>query len=200
MKEKQTFKTLLALLAITLVLLPFVLTLNHFFSAAMERTRLYQLIQNHLLPWLIRISGVVLRFLGLGVEAGKDTLYLTWGEKKAAVYFGWNCLGWQSLLLLLASLLVGFQGNFTFASKLIAGGISFLGIFLVNILRVTIIALLIFRFNQLSALVFHDYLAAFLTLGWLFFFWWFCYAFVLEPNGKKQTTESMTPKRLVDQF
>lgn len=38
----------------------------------------------------------------------------------------------------------------------------------------------IYYINSLFALVVYDYLVALMAVAWLFFFWWFSYAFVLE--------------------
>lgn len=180
MKEKRTFKTLFILLAVSLAIMPFVITFNNFFAAVVETTGFYQTIQNTLLPWEIRIVGVILEFFGIGVQVGGGTLYLAYGVRKEAVFIGWNCLGWQSFLLLIISLIVGFQGDFTFTSKLICTLIGFLGTFLLNILRIVVTTVLIFYLNKPFALVFHDYFAALVTVAWLGLFWWFSYRFVLE--------------------
>jgi len=184
-KQKQTFKIIFALLAILLVTLPFVTTFNSFLTSLVENTKAYRFIQQTILPWEIKIVGVVLQFLGIGVQAGQDTLYLTKAGKNVAVYIAWNCLGWQSLFLLIISLIVGLQGSFTLASKLICGAIGFLGIFLFNIFRMVVVAIGIFYINQIFALILHDYLTALMTILWLFVFWWFSYAFVLEERIPK---------------
>ena len=96
-------------------------------------------------------------------------------------YIAWNCIGWQSLLFFLLTAWVGFQGEkFTFSSKIKAWLIGFLGTFLVNIIRITLVILLAYYFGQNIAIIFHDYGSTFAVIGWLFFFWWFAYRFVLE--------------------
>ena len=47
------------------------------------------------------------------------------------------------------------------------------------------IAIGIYYVNSLAAQIIHDYLAAFLTLLWLIFFWWFSYSFILEEKPDK---------------
>lgn len=180
MKEKKTFKTLFLLLAISLVILPFVTTFNSFLTSLVESTRVYRLIQQTILPWEVRVVGVVLQFLRIDVQVGADTLYLAQGVKKVAVYIAWNCLGWQSLLLFLVSLVIGFQGNFTRLSKITCATIGLLGVFLLNIFRLVVVAVGIFYINDLFALILHDYFAALTTIAWLFVFWWFAYVYVLE--------------------
>ena len=184
MGEKKTFKTLFILLAITLAVLPFVTTFNSFLTALVESSRLYRLVQETILPWEVRMVGVVLQFLKIGVGAGVDTLYLTQGSKRVAVYVAWNCIGWQSLLLFLVSLVVGLQGDFTRFSKINVAAIGFLGIILLNIFRMVVVAVGIFYINDVFALVLHDYFAALLTIIWLIFFWWFSYSYILEEKRR----------------
>lgn len=192
MREKKTFKTLFILLAIALVALPFVTTFNSFLTTVVENTRLYRFVQETILPWEVRMTGVVLQFLRISVQAGPDTLYLVQGSQKVAVYIAWNCIGWQSLLLFLVSLAVGLQGDFTRFSKLMVITIGFFGIFLLNIFRLVTVAVGIFYINDLFALILHDYLAALVTIAWLFGFWWFAYSFVLEE--RKSIVEENTVK------
>jgi hypothetical protein len=42
----------------------------------------------------------------------------------------------------------------------------------------------IYYVNTVFALLIHDYFAAFSTIVWLMFYWWFSYAFVLEHKGQ----------------
>ena len=92
----------------------------------------------------------------------------------------WNCLGWQSFLLLGVTLAVGFRGRYTKLSILEALGIGILGTFWLNIFRMLFTILLAVHVPPLFRIVFHDYLAAGTTVIWLFLFWWFAYAYVLE--------------------
>ena len=61
--------------------------------------------------------------------------------------------------------------------------LGFTGTLLVNIFRMSIIAIGIYYVNSLAAQIVQDYFAAFLTLIWLIFFWWFSYAYVLEEKA-----------------
>lgn len=92
----------------------------------------------------------------------------------------WNCLGWQSLVIFAISLLTGLSGNFTRLSKLESILIGILGTFLLNLARIVVLVLGIVYANQFFAFVLHDYLMILAAILWLFLFWWFSYAFVLE--------------------
>jgi len=59
-----------------------------------------------------------------------------------------------------------------------------MGTFFVNLFRLVFVTLLLAYSRPLFAVVYHDYLAAIVTIAWLFLFWWFSYSFVLENKGK----------------
>ena len=188
MRQKQTFKLLFAVLAVMLVILPFVTTFNAVLTTAINKVGLYRTLQETIVPFESRLVVVVVRFLGipafLAQTGEKASFYLLKGSQYFPVQLEWNCLGWQSLLLLALSLLVGLSGNFTRLSKLECILIGFLGTFLVNILRMVFITIGIYHVNTVFAFLIHDYFAALTTIAWLFFFWWFSYSFVLEKRGK----------------
>jgi len=93
----------------------------------------------------------------------------------------WNCVGWQSMLLFTLSVIFGLRARIY--SKLSVFKTIFIGVFgtvLVNLGRIFIVSLLGAYSPKIFAIVYHDYLAAFLTILWLFIFWWFSYSFLLE--------------------
>ena len=108
--------------------------------------------------------------------------YLAIGEKNPfLIEIAWNCVGWQSLLFFLLTGWIGFQGDrYTNWSKVKAWIIGFLGTFLVNLLRIAVVALIAYYFGQNVAIYFHDYGSTLAVIGWLFVFWWFSYSFILE--------------------
>lgn len=186
MNQKQTFKLLLAGLAIMLVALPFVTTFNSVLTEVINSVGLYRAIQDRLVPLESSLIVVIVRGLGINAfllpkeEIGAFVIQK--GNAYISADLQWNCLGWQSLVLLILSFMVGFQGNFTRLSKLECVLIGILGTFLLNILRIVFITVGIYYVNSVFALLIHDYFAAFVTVVWLFFFWWFSYSYVLEPS------------------
>lgn len=181
-KTKSTFLTLFLIAAVILLMLPFFTTFNEFLTKIIEHSALYQPIQKYIVPFFAKMIGVLL--LPFGV---KFTAYLD-GMEINGVPMGltWNCLGWQSLVLLLVTFLTGLTGNYTKFSKFECIMIGILGTFLVNIFRITFTSLLAAYWGQLFAIVFHDYFATFITLIWLFVFWWFSYAFVLKEREYRE--------------
>ena len=97
------------------------------------------------------------------------------------VEIAWNCIGWQSFLFFILTGWVALQGDsYTFKSKIKAWMIGFLGTFLINLIRITIVVLISVYLNQILAHIFHEYGSILFVILWLFFFWWFSFKFVLE--------------------
>ena len=87
--------------------------------------------------------------------------------------------------------------DYTFFSKTEAFLIGLLGTFLINLLRITLTVILLVVARPLFAVVFHDYLAAIVTIVWLIVFWWFAYAFVLDEKQIKPAPKPLLrPKKL----
>lgn len=175
-KQKRTFTLIFSLLAVFLAVLPFLVTFNEALTHLVEKLRLYMWVQEQIVPLEVKMVGVLVSPLGINYLAHQN------GMTVNGIYAGmtWNCIGWQSLLLLIITLGVGLRGNYTLVSKIEAVLIGFLGTFLVNLTRLVFVTLLLAYARPLFAIVYHDYLAAIVTILWLFGFWWFSYSYVLE--------------------
>src|SRR3972149_165009 len=187
MREKHTFKTILAGFAIILALLPLFAALNSFLTNFLNTAGWYRPIQNFIVPWQARMVAAAISPFGIDsrVTPGSrlSAFYMIKNGAAIPVDLSWNCLGWQSGLLLLVSLVAGLRGAFTTVSRIKCVIFGLTGTLLMNILRMSIIALGIYYVNSLAAQIVHDYFAAFLTIIWLFFFWWFAYAYILESRN-----------------
>jgi len=176
MKEKRTFAIIFALLAVFLAILPFLVTFNEVLTRIVERLQFYMWVQEKIVPVEVKMVAVLVSPFKINFVAHSN------GMTVNGIYAGmtWNCIGWQSLLLLIITLVVGLRGSYTLSSKLETIMIGLLGTFLVNLLRLALIVILLAYSRPLFAVVYHDYLAAIVTILWLFVFWWFSYSFVLE--------------------
>lgn len=188
MREKRTFGIIFALLAVFLAVLPFLVTFNEALTHLVERLQLYMWVQEQIVPLEVKMVGVLVRPLGINYLAHPN------GMTVNGIYAGmtWNCIGWQSLLLLIITLVVGLRGNYTLVSKMETVLIGLLGTFLVNMARLVFIVILLAYSRPLFAVVYHDYLSAIVTILWLFGFWWFSYSFVLEEragDGRQRTVD-----------
>lgn len=190
MEQKNTFKLLLAVLAVMLVTLPFVTTFNSVLTELINKVGFYRVIQEAVVPFESRLVVTMVRLLEipafLAPTGEKASFYFLKGSQYFPVQLQWNCLGWQSLLLLFLSFIVGLSGHFTKLSKLECVLIGLLGTFLINIFRMVFITIGIYYVNTVFALLIHDYFAALTTIAWLFFFWWFSYSYVLEGKNTVQ--------------
>lgn len=177
--ELSTFRTLFLFLAAILLILPFITTFNEFLTSVVMKIKLYRLIQDFIVPSQVKMITVILRLLG--IEAYPGLVTVSFGKAIGQVVeISWNCIGWQSVILLLISLFTGLQGPYKIYSKFQTVVIGFLGTFLVNLIRVTLVILVTYYFGRLPGMIFHDYFSTIMIIAWLFFFWWFSFSFVLE--------------------
>lgn len=189
-RQKDAFLAIFGIAAVVLVLLPFVTTFNDVLTRLVIRLDFYRVIQDAVVPWIVRMVGVILLPFGLNPSVYGEYLSVQGGAGGAGqpflVEIAWNCIGWQSLLFFVLTGWVALQGErYTRRSKLKAWLLGFFGTFLLNLLRIALVALVAQKVSQAGALVFHDYASTFMVLAWLFFFWWFSYAFVLEEKGMR---------------
>jgi len=176
--NKSVFSTIFIWLALLLMLLPFITTFNAFLTSIFLKFHYYRVLEEFVVPYQAKALAAVLSLL-----PGAITIYPVakgvW-LNGTFVQMQWNCLGWQSAVLLLASFLTGFQGKFSGVSRIEVILIGFLGTYLINIFRLSFVGFLAIYLGRLWAGLFHDYFSLILVISWFFFFWWFAYSFVLE--------------------
>ncbi len=95
------------------------------------------------------------------------------------LFISWNCVGWQSLILLGLSLMVGLRGPMTLATRIEVIALGVLGTLLVNIARITVVCALAALVGYLPAILFHDYGGTLLLVAWLFTFWLIAYRWLV---------------------
>jgi exosortase/archaeosortase family protein len=173
---KHHLLNLYGLIAIFLSLMPVLVVANEALAKFLESTTLYLLIQRTIVPYEVKIVAAILYLLKVPTTYQLDGLNIN----GVFLQLTWNCLGWQSLLFLLVSFLIGLPGKYRKSSILEVIIIGLLGTFLINIARITMVTLLGAYLPAVFRVVFHDYLAAAITLVWLGFFWWFSFKYVLE--------------------
>src|SRR4030042_4507343 len=107
MDQKRVFQILLAALAIMLSILPFVVSINDILTRTVEKLGWYLWIQQKIVPWEVRLVGVMVQPLNIDFVAYPE------GFTANGTYarISWNCIGWQSLLLFLVTLPIGFRGG-----------------------------------------------------------------------------------------
>lgn len=84
----------------------------------------------------------------------------------------------------MGTVFTGLSGAHTKLSKIEALTIGVLGVFILNVFRLTTVVLVYQVFGRLVGIIYHDYFTTLLVIGFLFLFWGFSYGFVLEEREK----------------
>lgn len=180
MKDKWMTREYLLFLALFLLFVPFLVTLNDVLTKLVEKFALYVYLQKWVVPIEVYYVKQIVSFAGIEAKASAEGLTVG----KQWLEFNWNCLGWQSLLLYLATLVIGFRKTkYTFMTKSEVVVLGLLGVFWINILRISFIVVLAIKAKPAFYLLFHNVFAAFVTIVFLMGFWWFSYSFVLEERS-----------------
>src|SRR3989344_4999940 len=176
LREKNRFSSLFLMVALLLMVIPFISTFNEFLTKILLNFKLYALLESVVVPYEAKVVAGFYNMLGITAAANN---YGVW-VKNMYLEIQWNCLGWQSAVLLIASYITGFQGKFTLSSRIETMIIGFMGVYLINIFRILIVGLLATFWGKYAAFIFHDWLSLIFVIGFFFAYWWFSYSFVLE--------------------
>jgi len=177
--------TLLALLCALLMLLPLVTTFDDLLTAwAM------QLGANSPLQTIVPVEArMVVGLLGLaGLHAAASGSYLVVWDGAGVMhtlYISWNCIGWQSLVLLGVSFLSGLSGRHPIEARVQVIVIGVAGTMLLNLLRVAAVAGIAATIGVTPAVLFHDYGGTILVVAFLFGFWIFAQHWILGPSPEQ---------------
>jgi exosortase/archaeosortase family protein len=178
--------TLIAVTCAMLMLLPLVTTFNDLLTSwAMG------LGANNPLQTIVPIEArMVVGLLGLiGVHAAASGSYLVVWDGAGAMhtlFISWNCIGWQSLVLVGVSFLSGLRGSHPLEARIQVVLIGIAGTMLLNLMRVAAVAAIAATVGVGPAVFFHDYGGTLLVIGFLFAFWMFVQRWILVaiPSGE----------------
>jgi exosortase/archaeosortase family protein len=173
--------TLIAITCALLMLLPFVTSFDDLLTSWA-----LALGANNPLQGIVPIEArMVVGLLGLvGVHAAASGSYLVIWDSAGSMhtlFISWNCIGWQSLILLGVSLLSGLRGRQPLEARVQVMLIGVAGTMLLNLTRVAAVAAIAATAGQTPATIFHDYGGTILVVVWLFAFWIFAQRFILAP-------------------
>jgi exosortase/archaeosortase family protein len=175
--------TLIATASIALLILPFLST----FGELLTKAAMAAGFDAWLGQWIAPVEGQLvhgaLALIGIPSAYSGSLLYVGTGAGSLALYISWNCVGWQTVLFLLVSMATGLQGEYTLRSRLETVTLGVLGIAVLNILRITVVAVVAYVFGQLPAVIVHDYGSVIATVAFLMAFWAFAYNVVLDRIG-----------------
>ena len=182
-KTTPVFAMLLAVTAVLLVVLPFVYTFDDLLTVVGMRLGIAAPLQ-WIVPAEVRVTVVLLGLLGMHAAAAGNQL-VVWNSSGAAqtLFISWNCVGWQSLILLGLSLMVGLRGPMSLATRVQVIALGVLGTILVNIARITVVCALAALAGYLPAVLFHDYGGTLLLVSWLFTFWVIAYRWLVPDQA-----------------
>ncbi len=177
--ESRVYQKILVVAAAMFIILPFVTTFNEFLTKVVEGLNFVVYIQGILAPFIVRVVAFLLKLLGLSVAIDGSYLFIMDGWMPFRIYLNWNCIGWQSLILLAFTFVTGLQGPYTLRSKLMAVAFALEGTFLMNIVRILVPTLLAFLWGYVPAIIFHDYFGTVFTLLWMGLFWNYAFGNIL---------------------
>src|ERR1700694_5979630 len=181
LRERDLNLTLLALACGLLRLLPLVTTFDDLLT-----TWAMQLGANSPLQEIVPVEArMVVGLLGLvGIHAAASGSYMVVWDGAGAMhtlFISWNCIGWQSLVLLGVSLMTGLRGRHPAEARVQVIVIGVAGTMLLNLLRVAAVAAIAATIGVTPAILFHDYGGTVLVITYLFLFWLFAQRWILGP-------------------
>ena len=179
LRERDLNLTLLALACGLLMLLPLVTTFDDLLT-----TWAMQLGANSPLQEIVPVEArMVVGLLGLvGIHAAASGNYMVvWDGAGVmhSLFISWNCIGWQSLILLGVSLVTGLRGRHPVEARAQVIVIGLAGTMLLNLLRVAAVAGIAATIGVTPAILFHDYGGTALVISYLFLFWMFAHRWIL---------------------
>ncbi|HEX9664589.1 MAG TPA: exosortase/archaeosortase family protein [Patescibacteria group bacterium] len=180
-KQKYNLGTiLLVATALILLLLPFVATFNEFLTSLAEKVYLFRWIENVIVPFESRWVVGLLSFLGIESIATNSSVFLTEPAGVGLnVFISWNCIGWQSFILLIFTFLTMLQGVGSGFQKMNVVLFGIIGTFWVNLIRIAAVILLAKFWGLKSAILFHDYAGNLMVIVWLLVFWLISFKYLL---------------------
>jgi exosortase/archaeosortase family protein len=178
-RERDLNLTLLALACALLMLLPLVTTFDDLLT-----TWALRLGADNPLQAMVPIEArMVVGLLGLvGIHAAASGSHLVVWDGAGAMhtlFISWNCIGWQSLVLLGVSLITGLRGRHPLEARVQVVVIGIAGTMLLNLLRVAAVAGIAATIGVTPAILFHDYGGTVLVIVYLFLFWMFAQRWIL---------------------
>lgn len=162
---------MVAAASVLLLLLPFTATFDQALTSGALRLGLAQPLQD-LAPAVAAQAAGILHLLGVRA-ASSGSQIVVWNAQGGMVpiFLSWNCLGWQSAVLLGISLVSGLRGRMGWETRVQVLLLGAAGTYLVNLGRIVAVLWLAAIAGYVPAVVFHDYAGLLLPLFWLFGFW-----------------------------
>ena len=123
----------------------------------------------------------MLNLIGIGASSDGPNITVA-GAHPIELVIGWNCVGWQGLVLLGLTFLVGLRPQDGFEARLHVVTIGVLGTVIINLARIAVVSILAARVGYYPAIFVHDWAATIVTVMWLTGFWLFAQRWILDPG------------------
>ena len=170
-----------------MLLTPFVATMDDLLAAIAQRFGLDAAVAFIAIPEA-RLVAVVLNLIGIGASSDGPNITVA-GAHPIELVIGWNCVGWQGLVLLGLTFLVGLRPQDGFEARLHVVTIGVLGTVIINLARIAVVSILAARVGYYPAIFVHDWAATIVTVMWLTGFWLFAQRWILDPGvGSRELT------------
>lgn len=183
---RPTFVWLAIIAAGVLLVLPVVTTFNEFLTSVVIKLHLYPILVDWVVPTEVRFIAGMLRPFGIDAAVSSDAVIITRDGITTTLNISWNCVGWQSFIMFGLTLLTGLQGPFSRRSKLECVLLGFMSIFLVNLVRMSLVGIIAVYFGRTAAIIFHDYGGTVMVILWLALFWYLSYSYILRTKRHKR--------------
>ena len=115
MNQKLVFKNIFLVTVVILTVLPTLVTFNSLLTTIFNHMQWYVWLQSTVVPFESRLVAVLLKGVGITAILTPGQTQVSMLVKKSGEYLPvvlqWNCLGWQSMLLLITTFIIGLRGN-----------------------------------------------------------------------------------------
>jgi len=164
-----------------LSILPLITTINDLLTQVALGSGLYKILEKYTVPVMVRLAGTVLEeIFKIETVISGSSIFMVTGGLPYEIDIVWNCVGWQSFILLALALVTILQGKYTLGSRIKCVVLGIEGVVILNIVRVTSTCLLLLNGGYGPAITFHDYFSTVLTFIWLSAFWYLSQNFILD--------------------
>lgn len=185
--SSETARTLIWGAVVCLSTLPHIQAANELMTNLALRTGAYSFIERSIVPSMTRVvASILLNVFGVRTSFSGGSIFVFTETLPYELNLSWNCVGWQSLVLLTFTLATILQRGHSRGSKLKTAIIGLQGVLFVNLLRIVVSALLLLKMGYGPAIAFHDNLGLVLTLAWFMTFWIIANAYILEPKTAQE--------------
>ena len=190
--RRTVYMGLLAASCAMLLVLPFVATFDDFLTAATVQFGLAHPLLSLAAPEA-RAVVALLGVLGVKAQAAGGQLYVwDWSGQRQALLISTTCIGWQSLILLGLSCVVGLRGRYSNEAKVQVLLIGVMGTVFVNLGRMTLVSVVAADFGFWPAVLVHDYGGTLIIVAWLFAFWASAHRWILGSAADRFAAEVAT--------